>query len=125
MGLCIDDNGNAFIPDPTGSPALTALQGVLKAGIMAGIAVFAGPVVAVYNIAVSNFQILSRLEMVSGRAIRMKSRCPLCDLPLQRARVVSKPAVRQMRCFSRLKICHMTGAFLVCVCRLSLMLSKG
>lgn len=65
MGICIDDSGDAFVADPTGSPPLTALQVVLKTGVMASLAVFAGPVVAVYNIAVSNFQILSRLEMVS------------------------------------------------------------
>ncbi|KAL8452265.1 hypothetical protein Emed_001426 [Eimeria media] len=70
MGLCLGDNGNVFIPDPTGSPPLTALQVVLKTGVMASIAVFAGPVLAVYNIAVSNFEILSRLEMALGNAVQ-------------------------------------------------------
>ncbi|KAL8455922.1 hypothetical protein Emag_000296 [Eimeria magna] len=70
MGLCIGDNGSVFIPDPTGSPPLTALQVVLKTGVMASLAVFAGPVLAVYNIAVSNFEILSRLEMALGNAVQ-------------------------------------------------------
>lgn len=65
MGLCVDSSGNTFIANPTGSPALTALQVVMKTGLMASMAMIAGPLVAVYNIAVSHIQILSRLEMVS------------------------------------------------------------
>ncbi|KAL8436391.1 hypothetical protein ACSSS7_001791 [Eimeria intestinalis] len=70
LGLCMTDNGDVFVPDPTGSPPLTALQVLLKTGVMASLAVFAGPVLAVYNIAVSNFEILSRLEMALGNAIQ-------------------------------------------------------
>ncbi|KAL8275553.1 hypothetical protein Esti_000504 [Eimeria stiedai] len=70
MGLCMGDKGNVFITDPTGSPPLTALQVILKTGVMASFAVFAGPVIAVYNIAVSNFEILSRLEMALGNAVQ-------------------------------------------------------
>ncbi|KAL8429362.1 hypothetical protein Efla_001200 [Eimeria flavescens] len=70
MGVCLSNSGDAFVADPTGSPALTALQVILKTGIMASFATFAGPVVAVYNIAVSNFEILSRLEMAVGNAVK-------------------------------------------------------
>ncbi|CDJ50105.1 hypothetical protein, conserved [Eimeria brunetti] len=70
IGLCMDDNGNAFVGNPTGSPALTALQAVMKAGIMASIAVLAGPLIALYNIAVSQFRILSRLEMALGNTCK-------------------------------------------------------
>ncbi|CDJ32979.1 uncharacterized protein EMH_0049690 [Eimeria mitis] len=70
IGLCMDDSGNAFVGNPTGSPALTALQAIMKTGIMASIAVFAGPLIAVYNIAVSQFSILSRLEMAIGNTCK-------------------------------------------------------
>lgn len=72
IGLCMDDNGNAFVGSPTGSPALTALQAVMKTGIMASIAIFAGPLIAVHNIAVSQFLILSRLEMVSRKCMKQR-----------------------------------------------------
>ena len=67
IGLCMDDSGNVFVGNPRGSPALTALQAIMKTGIMASIAVLASPLIAVYNIAVSQFRILSRLEMVSSQ----------------------------------------------------------
>ncbi|CDJ64390.1 hypothetical protein, conserved [Eimeria necatrix] len=70
MGLCVDSSGNTFIANPTGSPALTALQVVMKTGLMASMAMIAGPLVAVYNIAVSHIQILSRLEMALGNTFR-------------------------------------------------------
>ncbi|CDI87492.1 hypothetical protein, conserved [Eimeria praecox] len=70
IGLCMDDSGNAFVGNPTGSPALTALQAIMKTGIMASIAILAGPLIAVYNVAVSQFRILSRLEMAIGNTCK-------------------------------------------------------
>ncbi|OEH75875.1 hypothetical protein cyc_02987 [Cyclospora cayetanensis] len=67
MGVCLDSNGDAFVADSIDSPVVNALHIVLKTGLMASISIFATPVVAVYNIAVSNFQILSRLEMALGQ----------------------------------------------------------
>lgn len=64
MGICLDDVGNAFVPDAGASSAVSALAILMKTGVMASIAVFASPIIALYNIAVSNFRILSRIEMV-------------------------------------------------------------
>lgn len=64
MGICLDDAGNAFVPDAGASSAVSALSILMKTGVMASVAVFASPIIAFYNIAVSNFRVLSRIEMV-------------------------------------------------------------